>query len=202
MKALKERGLSLRTNTTLLASTINDAEDLIKDVGDYVEEMTFFHMRPLGRGKGLIDQRVGFKELNEFNEKMELLSKKYSHIRFNFKEKVSKENLIAPSDLGLRIGTPDGLTRLELLADGSLWVGYTVYIDQKWKSGNLKEENYSLLKIWRYSSVLGKYRNLSRKLMERCLTCSEFNKKCPGVNVEIELLREKYPELGNPNCIY
>lgn len=203
LEALHKWGVALRTNTVLTSLSIEDAEDVIRNAGPYVEEMAFFHMRMTGRARGIKERMVGFAELHQFKLKMDELKKIYPDIRFYFGERAIQENSIMPNDLGLQIGSPDGLTRLNLLADGSLYAGgYTAYIDPSWKLGNLQNEGYSLLNIWRNSQVLENYRNFGKEFLERCLRCPELDKRCPGVNVEMELIRKSLPEIGNPNCIY
>lgn len=203
LRDLKRKGVVLRTNTVLTSLSIHDAREVVEAVGDYVDEMAFFHMRITGRAKEIKDRKVGFRELHEFSKEMEKIEKEFPQIRFYYKEKAIQENSILPNSFGLMVGSPDGLTRLNLLADGSLWAGgYTAYIDSDLKLGNLRDENYSLLNIWRNSAILEKYRRFGRDLVERCLKCSELNVRCPGVNVEMELIRQKDPSTGNPNCIY
>lgn len=203
LEALHKGGVALRTNTVLTSLSIDDAEDVIRNAGPYVEEMAFFHMRMIGRAQEIKERMVGFAELHQFKLKMDELKKVYPDIRFYFGERAIQENSIMPNDLGLQIGSPDGLTRLNLLADGSLYAGgYTAYIDPSWKLGNLQNKGYSLLNIWRNSRVLEDYRNFGKEFLERCLKCPELDKRCPGVNVEMELIRKSLPEIGNPNCIY
>lgn len=203
LKELKRRGTSMRTNTVLTTLSINDPEVIIQDVGPYVDEMAFFHMRLIGRAQGIQDRKVDFYNLVEFCNRMGILEKRYPNIRFFYKERAIQNTSIMPNEYGLKVGSPDGLTRLNLNSDGSLWAGgYTAYIDPDLRLGNLKDENYSLRQIWNNSPILESYRNFGQKLVERCLSCAELNTRCPGVNVEMELIRRKFPQIGNPNCIY
>lgn len=204
MRTLKSRGVVLRTNTVLTTLSIDDAEDIIQNVGEYVDEMAFFHMRMTGRAKNIKERLVGFNELYRFSEQMKLIQEKYPNIRIFFGERAIQENAIMENNLGLKVGSPDGTTRMNLLADGSIWPGgYTAYINVSLKVGNLREqEGYSILKFWRDSKTLDWYREFGRGFMFRCFTCSEFKQRCPGVNVEMELIRSKFPDIGNPNCIY
>ncbi len=203
MRALKEKGVVLRTNTVLTSLSIGDAEDVIRNVGEYVDEMAFFHMRMTGRASNIQERMVGFLELFEFTEKMKKIQVKYPHIRIFFGERAIQENAVMPNEFGLKIGSPDGTTRMNLLADGSVWAGgYTAYIDKGLKVGNLRNEGYSILDLWRNSPILEWYREFGRGFMMRCFDCGEFKKRCPGVNVEMELIRRVNPAVGNPNCIY
>lgn len=204
MRELKRRGVVLRTNTVLTTLTIDDAESIIQNVGEFVDEMAFFHMRMTGRAKNIRERQVGFIELYKFSEQMKEIQKKYPQIRIFFGERAIQENAVMENDLGLTVGSPDGTTRMNLLADGSIWPGgYTAYIDISLKVGNLRnQEGYSLLKLWRESKILDWYREFGRGFMFRCFNCQEFKQRCPGVNVEMELIRKTNPDMGNPNCIY
>lgn len=204
MRALKAKDVVLRTNTVLTQLSIGDAEDVIQNVGGLVDEMAFFHMRMTGRAKNIKDRMVRFEELSDFSQKMQILQDKYPQIRIFFGERAIQENCVMPNVFGLKIGSPDGTTRMNLLANGSVWAGgYTAYIDKDLEVGNLRnEENHSILQLWRNSPVLEQYRNFGEQYMKRCFNCPEFKQRCPGVNVEMELIRLNNPEIGNPNCIY
>ena len=184
--------------------SLQDAEEIAEIVGEYVDEMAFFHMRATGRAKTqLIKELVDFDELAEFNRYMESVCQKYPDINFYYGERVVKENSILPGDHGMMMGRPDGFTRFNLLADGSLWAGgYAPYIDRTLNLGNMRREGYSLLRVWRDSEKLKWFRDFSNKLFQRCLNCPEFENRCPGVNVEMELIRLKSPKMGNSYCIY
>lgn len=204
LQELKKQGAILRTNTVLTKLSLQDAEEIAETVGEYVDEMAFFHMRATGRAKTkLIKELVDFDELAEFNRHMESVSQNHPDINFYYGERVVKENSILPGNHGMMMGRPDGFTRFNLLADGSLWAGgYAPYIDRTLNLGNMKDEGYSLLKVWRESEKLKWFRDFSNELFQRCLGCPEFEKRCPGVNVEMELIRLKSPKMGNPYCIY
>ncbi|MFH1863332.1 MAG: radical SAM protein [bacterium] len=203
LKELKRKGTPMRTNTVLTTLSIDDPEATVQEVGPYVEEMAFFHMRVTGRAEGIPERRVDFFSLLEFYKRMEVLEKRYPNIRFFYKERAIRNTSIMPNEYRLKVGSPDGLTRLNLNSDGSLWAGgYTAYIDPNLRLGNIKDENYSLRQIWNNSPILESYRDFGQQLVERCLSCAELDMRCPGVNVEMELIRKKLPQIGNPNCIY
>jgi MoaA/NifB/PqqE/SkfB family radical SAM enzyme len=203
LKVLKEKGAKLRTNTVVTRLSLDDAEKIVSIVSPYVDEVAFFHMRMTGRAQNVLDKAVTFEELYEFNVGMEELKKKFPHINMFFGELAMVVNSTISNRFNLKLGGPDGFTRFNLLADGSVWAGgYVPYIDPTLNLGNVKDESYSVLNIWRNSAVLNEFREWSGTLVKRCLDCPEFNRRCPGVNVEMELIRKRFPNIGNPYCIY
>lgn len=203
LKTLKERGARLRTNTVITRLSLEDAEEIVAAVEGCVDEVAFFHMRMTGRAQGVLSKATTFEELYRFNLGMEDIRRRHPNLRMFFGELAMLDNSTILNDFGLRSGGPDGFTRFNVLADGSVWAGgYVPYIDPGLNLGNIKAEGYSVLKIWRDSPVLNAFRKWSGDLVGRCLTCPEFESRCPGVNVEMELIRKKFPEIGNPYCIY
>lgn len=203
LRVLKEKRARLRANTVVTRLSLEDAEGIIQAVEPYVYEVAFFHMRMTGRAQGILDKAVTFEELHLFNVGMEGLRKKYPHLRMFFGELAMRENSTIFNRFGLRLGGPDGFTRFNIQADGSVWAGgYVPYIDPTLKLGNVREEEWSVLNIWRNSPILNEFREWSGELVTRCLSCPEFEERCPGVNVEMELIRKRFPQIGNPYCIY
>lgn len=203
LQELRKRGAVLRTNTVLTKKSLSDMEGIIEVVGPFVDEMNFFHMRATGRAKKMLDEAVSYEELYMFNRSAREIVKKYPDINIMYGSQVARENSIGLNELGLQSGGPDGFTRFNLLANGSIWAGgYAPYIDKKLELGNIKEEGYTTLRIWRSSSDLQAFRDFSQKMLERCFTCVELGIRCGGTNVEMELVRLKNPDYGNPYCIY
>ncbi|MEO6508549.1 MAG: radical SAM protein [Patescibacteria group bacterium] len=203
LQQLKERGVRLRTNTVITTLSLPDAHEIVAAVEPYVEEVAFFHMRLTGRAQKNLDKAVTFEQLAEFNEGMEQVRQAFPHIRMYFGEMAMRVNSTIMNNFGLKVGGPDGFTRFNILADGSLWAGgYVPYIDPSLRLGNIKDEGYSVQNIWRNSPILNEFRNWSEELVNRCLPCPEFENRCPGVNTEMELTRKNFPQIGNPYCIY
>ena len=92
---------------------------------------------------------------------------------------------------GLKLGGPDGFTRFNLLADGSVWAGdmyLTLTQSLIWAMLKMKILAYLISGEIHLFSII--FREWSGSLVEKCLTCVEFEKRCPGVNVEMELIRK------------
>lgn len=203
LEALKQLGANLRTNTVITKLSVDDAEKIISIVSPYVSEVAFFHMRMTGRAQNILDKTTSFDELYQFNMEMENVRRKYPNINMFFGELAMVVNSTINNKFGLRSGGPDGFTRFNILADGSVWAGgYVPFICPELNLGNIKDENYDILNIWRNSTILNNFRSWSGELVDRCLECTEFSKRCPGVNVEMELIRKNFPKIGNPYCTY
>jgi len=131
LKTLHEKGSNLRTNTVVTQHSLADMQEIIELVGPFVAEMNFFYMRPTGRAKKIQDEGVSFEELYQFNNLAKELIKKYPGVNIMFGSQVTRANSVQLNEMGLKIGGPDGFTRFNLLADGSMWAGgYSPYIDR------------------------------------------------------------------------
>ena len=199
---LHEKGVVLRTNTVLTGENDDDMEEIIHAVEGYVTEMNFFHMRETGRAREMSGGAITFERLAEFNARAAEIVKRYPHINIMFGSFVARINSIRLNEFGLRLGGPDGFTRINLTSDGSMYAGgYAPYIDSDLRLGNIKEEGYSMLNVWRYSPKLDDFRDFSGRMVERCLSCPELIVRCGGTNVEMELIKLNTPNGKNPYCI-
>ncbi len=204
IKKLHEKGAHLRINTLITKGSAKSLEDILSLAGKYVEEINFFVMRPIGRGAHLLNEVLSYKELCNFNEKIEKFKSKYPHVNILYGSKVTIANSIkakTESKLGLKLGGPDGLTRFNLSPDGSIWPGgYTPFLRPDFYLGNIKTEGFSILNVWRNSEKLKQFREESFKIQNKCLTCPENGVRCPGAGIEMEFYREKSLNQKNPYC--
>ncbi len=97
---------------------------------------------------------------------------------------------------------PAGLTIFVLISNGDLYgCGYFPYLrKEQLKLGNIKEEGYTVLNVWRYSLKLNSFREFNRKRTLECFKCLECGNQCPGVCIADELNRENLPKGINPYC--
>lgn len=203
LKLLHERGAVLRSNTVLTEVNTRDMASIIEAVGRYVSEMNFFHMRQVGRAQGMEKQAVTYQELAGFNDRAAKIAANYPHVNIMFGSLVTRQNSIMVNDYGLRVGGPDGLVRFNLLPDGSMCAGgYAPYINSELKLGNIKEDGYTVLKVWRNSQKLNAFRDFTGKLVRKCMGCPELGAFCGGANAEMELLKLNSMLDNNPYCIY
>ncbi len=105
---------------------------------------------------------------------------------------------------GLMQGGSDGFTRFNIMSNGDLYAGgCTMYVNQRLRGklvlGNIVSDGYSLLNVWRNSLRLQKIREESVRLKARCDTCVDYETKCSGFTLEMELYGQLNPE-GNIYC--
>lgn len=206
LSELNKRGVHLRINTVLTKNLDDDLEAILQIADKFVEEINFFYMRTTGRALDILDNKLSYEELFKFSEQVEDLKPKYPKLNILCHSKVMLRRSIrheTSKKLGIKMGGPDGFTHLNILPDGSIWPGgYTPHIEPKYNLGNIKEEGYTLLHVWRHSPLLKEFRERSLKLQEICLSCSENSVRCPGASMEMELYREKNPKKKNPYCLF
>ena len=196
----------LRFNTLVSKYSMNDVEAMIDLAAKYTDEINFFTIIFIGRGKDLESEcSVTEKEHFVMSRKIEKLKPKYPNLNILHFSKVSKETSIR-DDLnlkyGLKVCSPSGATTLNIMSDGGIWCGgYVPYIDSSVCLGNIKDKK--LYDVWQKSELLEKTRDDAGRLILFCNKCKEYkNKKCQGSKYETELERLLYPETKNPWCIY
>lgn len=202
---LHKFGARLRVNTLLSRLTINDLEPLLEVISKYIDEINFFPVRFIGRGRDLESKySITLEEFYNFKLKADDIRKKYPNINLLTFAKANRRASINKKEnnrLGLRIGTPSGITNFNITSDGGLWDGgYLPYIDNSFEMGNIK--NDSVFDVWQKNNKLETLRNQSQKLKEYCYRCKENNKRCPGTVFEIETYRQMRPETKNYYCIH
>jgi MoaA/NifB/PqqE/SkfB family radical SAM enzyme len=190
VKVLHSAGVRTVINTVITKQlNASEAKELIEFSNLYADDISFFPARPLGNAKASMipsyDDLVAFgKELNYVKSHNEHLNKA------SFKESV----------LGLRIGSGDGLTRFNIMANGDLFAGgcalYVNGMRQELLLGNIKDEHYSILNIWHNSKKLDEFRDWTRNLQLRCNKCAEND--CSGLIMEMEVYRKATG--FNPYC--
>jgi len=171
----------------------------------YTNEINFFITRFIGRGKNLgMEDLVTFEEFYEMSQQAKKLRAKYPSLNIMHFEQSTIQNSSRSGiydKLGLKMGSPDGTTRFNIMSDGGLWAGgYIPYVDPSYCLGNIKFDD--IFEIWQRSNKLERFRESSRKLEIYCSKCDEYLKRCPGPNFEIELYRKNNPGVKNSYCYY
>jgi radical SAM protein with 4Fe4S-binding SPASM domain len=202
LKYLSEHNAKLRINTVVTKNVLKDYKDILKVANMYVDEINFFYMRTTGRALEIMDKVVTPADLHQLDLDIEAEKSKYPNLRILHGSQVMLNNSIHNKKFGLHIGGPDGFTRMNLSANGDIYSGgYAPYIGVDLKVGNIKEEEYSMLNVWKNSEKLNKFRAKSLELQMICLNCIDKKREfCPGGSMEMALFSHANPEIGNPYC--
>ena len=208
VKALSSAGCRVTINSAV--TSILDESDirgLLELANDYCKDISFFHARPLGRALRIKDKLLSYHEINDFMDKVEQIKLEYPTLVVRTRSSSLKQNAINQSsatDFSLMEGGTDGFTRFNIMSNGDLYAGGCVlYVDPNMKQqlvlGNIVDENYSLLNVWRNSERLYQIRQKSLKHKQKCNICMDYEKKCHGFTLEMELYDKIHG--NNPYCI-
>lgn len=207
IRKLSEMGQRVRINTVLVEENINDVKKILDFASLYCDEINFFAMRHVGRATTdqMIWTSLSIDSFDEISKKIGIWKKDYPHMRILHWHQVMQQNSVSlENNWGLKSGSPDGLTRFNMLDNGDLYAGwYTPYIGKEknlFKLGNVIDNEYSILKTWYDSKKLHWLRDMSSLLKEECKNCSRINNGCPGGIFEMELQKEYGDIINNPYC--
>lgn len=207
IKELKAAGCRVTINSVVTSfMTKIDIRNLLAFANEYCHSISFFHARPIGRAASMKDQLLGYEKLNHVMELIEKLKQDYPRTDIQTRSHNLRKNSLRRSQiesLGLQEGGPDGFTRFNLLSNGDMYAGGCVPYVQGFKDlmklGNILSEGYSLLMVWRFSKKLDRIREWSSKLQRQCDSCEDYEKKCQGFTLDMELYRKTNPN-GNIYC--
>ena len=208
VKALGSAGCRVTINSVV--TSILDESDirgLLELANDYCRDISFFHARPLGRALIMKDKLLSYYEINEFMDKVEQIRLEFPNLSVRTRSSSLKQNAINQSsaaDFSLIEGGTDGFTRFNIMSNGDMYAGGCVpYVDPKLRQqlvlGNIVDEHYSLLNIWRNNERLNRIRQESLKHKQKCNSCRDYDSKCHGFTLEMELYNNIHG--NNPYCI-
>jgi len=199
IKKLKAAGCRVTINSAVTPLFCNeDIHGLLEFANDYCDDISFFQYRPFGRGANLSGKKSNYKEMGAIMRKIEELKENYPNLKVRTRGSSLQLNAISENNAKqweLLEGGADGFTRFNIMPNGDLYAGGCVpYVKPSMKKelilGNIVEENYSLLQVWRFSEKLKQIRVVSSELKKRCNSCDEYNHNCGGFTLEMELYRE------------
>ena len=200
LQQMRKRDLVTRINTIVTKKSVDDVERLLDVAKELVSEINFFYMRPVGRAKSLEEHMVNYNDLAEFAIKMDGLVENYPglNILYNTTVCMNMNSIRDGQKYGLQIaGCPGGATRMVMTSEGNLHVcGYMPYVGEE-PIGNLKDEGFSILNLWRNSLRLNAFREENTQQTKKCMSCSEYQQRCPGAC----LAMEKIEDYQNPYCV-
>lgn len=200
LKSMREAGLKTRVNTVITQRNVHDIPQLIEYCKDFIEEINFFFMRPVGRAVKETSDGNSLTFDGHFQSSVDTLKlrSKYPEIRIMHFEQSFSERTIE-SHHSLNDSLPYGSTTLNVSCDGIAWAhGYLTYQNHALNLGSLI--NSSLREIW-VSEKLDHQRNWLQAIQKRCYNCSEHKLTCAGYNFEM-LVAEQVGSIDkNPFCI-
>jgi len=210
IKKLSKNGLRVTINSVVTSiMDESDIKGLLELANEFCYDISFFHARPIGRAKQIKNKLLNAQELNEYMKKIDSMKSQYPLLKIETRSGSLRTNSIHSKyeDLGLMMGGSDGFTRLNIMPDGKIFAGGCVpYVNPEKNDnlvlGNIKDENFSLLNIWRHSERLWKIRKHSHFLKKRCDNCEDYQTKCSGFTLDMELYRKYSKENVNPYCKY
>ncbi len=206
MRQMHELGVRLRINTLVNRFSVNDVEEVLNIASKYTDEINFFTVEFIGRGRNLEStDGVSIEDHYKMSQRINSLKTKYPGLNILHFAEVSKTtsvNTDIGEKFGLKIGPPSGSTTLNVLSNGEFCRGgYTPYIEPSLAFGNVKKDD--LFDIWQSDNTLEKMRDDGGRLIQFCKKCPKFiDNICQGPKYETELNRLINPEVKNPTCIH
>ena len=209
IKKLKKAGCRVTINSLVTKlMDLDDVKRLLEFAEVYCDDISFFHMRPIGRAEYMKEEMLGSDDLHRFMEQIEKNLINHPKLKVRTRSSSLTYNSIGNEQketFGLMEGGPDGFTRLNILSNGDIYAGGCVpYVEPSLRSklslGNIIQEDYSLLNVWRFSERLKRIREKSSELKRRCENCTDYKNKCSGFTLEMELYRQIDSDYKNPYC--
>lgn len=208
IKELSSAGCRVTINsvvTSILGE--RDIRTLLELADEFCDDISFFHARPIGRAVKIKDKLLNYEELSDFMARVEQMKREYPHLNIRTRSSSLKDNSIShanATDFGLMEGGTDGFTRFNITPTGDFYAGGCVpYVDQNMREqlvlGNIVNENFSLLNVWRSNKRLKQIREESVRLKERCKKCIDYKSSCSGFTLDMELYRRLHAG-ENPYC--
>ena len=195
----KEKGMRTRSNTTISKKNIHSIESYIKKYHHVFDEMTFFHMRPIGRGFDLISGALTFDEIFELSLKLDGLRDKYPNINFSgFTTNELEKGFKKYKNTLFNNGYPYTATNMNISSNGSFWAhGYLAYLSPQSCFGDFQSTTIS--NLWHNSKVFDQFREWTGKMCQRCFRCGKVGSECSGYFIE-QVFAEYLHGIKNENC--
>lgn len=193
---LREEGVPLRLNCVLSKETLPYIEPFIDQFAPIGCGFCFILTRPVGRAGGKLDS-PSIEEFMICVQKIEKKRKAYPDIYFSTSFHVVMERELIIGVINLT-GCNAIQKSFNINSDGTVLPCAFLYelSAKKFTLGNIRDNDYSILQIWRESKRLHDLRCRSADCNQRCIACKHFHKDCLGTCVFMEL----YSQLtGNPD---
>lgn len=203
LSKLHARGANLRVNTILNRCTIHEIPELVELASNYSAEMCFILLRPMGRAIDLRDELLSIGQLNEAVGTVKQLRNIYPGTKIMTSYDVISQNAIRPAnDLDLT-SCAAGLRGCNIMNDGNIYAcHFLAELDNEFKLGNIIEEHFSILDIWRHSQQLLDFRKRSLEKTRECRSCADYETNCFGSCIVMEKYSEKNLTGKDPYCFH
>lgn len=195
---LSKRKVPVRVNTLLTRDVLPHLEMVTRLVKDYVVELCFMQLKPIGRGGKLLDSMPTFQEIYEVSKKINLLKSEHPHLRISTSYDIISEGLVMPApDLDLTTCAA-GMRGCNIDSKGDIYAcGFLEELGSEFNLGNIKSTGYSILGTWYDSDELKRFRAQNLEKARICRSCSYLRNPCHGSCI----VMENYATTKSPNRI-
>lgn len=196
---LREANISVRLNCALQTSTLDHVESFIDEFAPLGCDFCFILLRPVGRASTKFSPPSISKLMrcvDVINAKRETYPNNYFSTSFHV---VMEKELVVG---GINLTGCNAIQKsFNINSDGSVLPCAFLYelSKKKFSLGNIRDNGYSILPIWRNSGLLQELRKQSASCNTRCIGCNHFKKDCLGSCVFMDLY-SKHTGKPDPYC--
>lgn len=193
---LSKKKVPIRVNTLLTKKTLPFLETVVELVKDYIVELCFMQLKPIGRGGKLLNCMPTIQEIYRADKRIKLLRNNYPHLRISTSYDIIAEGLVMPApDLDLTTCAA-GLRGCNIDSKGDIYAcGFLEELGSEFKLGNIKNNGFSILETWYNSQKLKRFREQNLSKAKECRSCSYLRNPCFGSCI----VMENYKELKSSN---
>ncbi|MDQ7826487.1 MAG: radical SAM protein [Candidatus Eremiobacteraeota bacterium] len=191
---LRERGLqNVRITTVLSKRNLHSLAGITEIAARHAKVLNFVCTRPVGRASHDGGLLLSFDE--HYNTAREVLRLRERHSRLL----IIHSDLPLPTELASTGSPAYQSTSLCVAADGTIWPHhYTVHQTGRLMLGRFPQDRP--VSLWAHSVKLDGFRAWTGALLARCRLCSEMNRRCAGIQFEMELAKVLGHIEENPYC--
>jgi radical SAM protein with 4Fe4S-binding SPASM domain len=184
---LTKKKVPVRVNTLLTRAMLPQLESIAGLVKDYVVELCFMQLKPIGRGGRLLEYMPSFREIYDADRRIKILRDKYPHMRISTSYDIISEGLVMPApDLDLTTCAA-GMRGCNIDSKGDIYAcGFLEELGSGFRLGNIKADGFSVLRTWYDSDELKRFRMQSLEKAGKCRSCVYLRNPCFGSCIVME----------------
>ncbi|HID63956.1 MAG TPA: radical SAM protein [Anaerolineae bacterium] len=200
VRLLRAEGVPVRLNCTLSRATLPYIERFIDEFAPLGCGFCFILIRPVGRAGEKFDPPP-LRELIPVVRQIEAKQHRYPEAYFSTSFHVVMDREIVIGGINLT-GCNAIQKSFNVNSDGAVSPCAFFYelSPQDFTLGNIRDENYSVLRIWRNSALLRTLRRRSSGCNVRCIACPHFKHDCLGTCIFMQLYSERTGR-PDPYCL-